>query len=128
MSQLLLDTNAFIRILNGSLPRKVERLVFKSSSELLLSVATPWEIAIKRSLQKAGFSRSLVMEKIDELGARLLSITIAHANAIYDLPLHHAEPFDRIIIAQALVEQCAVISSDQRFPMYASSGLKVIWE
>src|SRR5262249_20627569 len=124
--QLLLDTNAFIRMLAGSLPAKVERRVFKPGVDLLLSVVTPWEIAIKRSILKAGLTRNLVESKIDEMGLRLLSIRLEHTSVLYHLPMHHNEPFDRILIAQALTEKCPIVSSDQRFPMYASAGLKVI--
>ncbi len=126
--RLLLDTNAFIRMLDGSLPRKIERRVLKPGVELLLSIATPWEIAIKRSLHQAGLTSKLVESKIVEMGFRVLSITLEHTSALYDLPLHHREPFDRIIIVQALIENCPLVSSDRRFPMYAGAGLKVLWD
>jgi PIN domain nuclease of toxin-antitoxin system len=126
--RLLLDTNAFIRMLDGTLPRRVERRVFKPNVDLLISVITPWEIALKRSLQKAGLTRQLVEAKIAEMELRVLSITLEHTNALYDLPPHHNEPFDRMLIAQALTEDCPVVSSDQRFPLYAGDGLKVVWD
>jgi PIN domain nuclease of toxin-antitoxin system len=128
VTRFLLDTNAFIRILAGALPPRTERRVFRSGVELLLSIATPWEIAIKRSLWQAGLTSELVEMKIAELGLRLLPITLEHTSALHRLPSHHNEPFDRIIITQALVERCPVISSDQRFPLYANAGLKVVWD
>ena len=126
--QLLLDTNAFIRMLDGTLPPKVERRVLRPGVDLLMSIASPWEIAIKRSLRKSGLTANLVASKIDEMELRLLSITLEHISALDDLPPHHNEPFDRIIIAQALVERCLLVSSDTRFPMYESAGLKLLWE
>ena len=126
--RFLLDTNAFICAVNGDLPAKVERRLLKPGVDLLLSIVTPLEIAIKPELHHAGLTSNVVEAKIREMGARLLSITLEHAAMLYDLPPHHREPFDRILIAQALVEKCPIVSSDQRFPMYKSVGLKVLWE
>ena len=126
--QFLLDTNAFIRMLIGSLPARVERRVFKPGVDLLLSVVTPWEISIKRSLVKAGVTQNVVESKIDEMDLRVLSITLEHTGVFDGLPLHHDDPFDRMLIAQALTENCPLISSDQRFPLYAGTGLKVLWD
>jgi PIN domain nuclease of toxin-antitoxin system len=125
--RLLLDTNVFIKILEGRLPAKVERRIFKPGAELLLSIVSPWEIAIKRTLHKAGFTAHLVQAKIAELGLQILPVRLEHTARVYSLPLHHNEPFDRMIIAQALVEDCPLVSSDQRFPLYSSTGLKVLW-
>jgi PIN domain nuclease of toxin-antitoxin system len=123
---LVLDTNAFIRLLGGKLPLKVERKVLKSK-ELILSVASLWEISIKPELSKR-FTASILAEKIVESGVRVLPITLAHTMALYNLPGHHADPFDRIIIVQALLQGCPVVSSDQRFPAYTTSGLHTIWD
>jgi PIN domain nuclease of toxin-antitoxin system len=125
--QILLDTNAFIRMLDGSLPAKVERRVLKPGVDLILSVVTPWEIALKRSLVHAGLTQQVVESKIGEMDLRVLSITLEHTSALYALPMHHNDPFDRILIAQALTEDCPVVTSDQRFPLYANAGLKVLW-
>ena len=126
--QFLLDTNVFIRILNGSLPNVVRRRVLRSQHELLLSILSPWEIALKPALKKSGLTASIVKQGIADVGARILPVTLEHTAALYDLPWHHDDPFDRMIIAQALTEQCAVVSSDQRFPLYEKTGLKVIWD
>ena len=126
--RLLLDTNAFIHAVNGSLPSRLERRLLKSTTELLVSIVTPWEIVIKPQLRKAGFTSDLVEAKIAEMGARLLSITVPHTAELYVLPPHHNDPFDRMLIAQALTEDCPIVSGDQRFPLYASAGLKVLWD
>jgi PIN domain nuclease of toxin-antitoxin system len=112
----------------GTLPAKVERRLLRPNMELLMSIVTPWEIAIKSEFKKSGFASNLVEAKIIETGARLLSITLSHTATLYSLPLHHNDSFDRLLIAQALVEKCPVISSNQRFPLYASTGLKVLWD
>lgn len=126
--RFLLDTNCFVRAVNGTLPAKVERRLLRPGAELLLSIITPWEIAIKPALRHSGFTHNLVKAKIAEMGARLLPITMEHTALLHDLPPHHTDPFDRMIIAQALVEECPVVSSDQRFPLYKSVGLQLLWD
>ncbi len=123
-----LDTNAFLRHMQGALPPRMFRLISKSTTEVLVSMVTPWEIAMKPALRKNGFSGQRVREHLETLGARLLSITLEHTERLYSLPTHHREAFDHVIIAQALVENCPVVSSDQRFPLYVSEGLKVLWD
>jgi PIN domain nuclease of toxin-antitoxin system len=126
--RVLLDTNAFIRAVSGTLPVKIERRLLKPGTEFLISIVTPWEIAAKQELHRMGFTHPVVVSKISEMGARLLPISLEHTAELYQLPLHHKDPFDRIIIAQALVEDCPLVSSDQRFPLYSSTGLKVLWD
>ena len=125
---VLLDTNAFIRHAEGKLPGRIVRLLAKSTTEVMVSIVTPWEIAMKPALRKGGFSRERVREHLEVVGAHLLAVTLEHTERIYRLLDYHHEPFDHMIIAQALVENCPVISSDQRFPLYASEGLKVLWD
>ena len=125
---VLLDTSAFIRHSQGKLPGRMFRLVAKSTTEVLVSIVTPWEIAMKPALRKVGLDGQRVREQLEVLGARLLPITLEHTERLYRLANYHHEPFDQMIIAQALVENCPVVSSDQRFPLYASEGLKVLWD
>ena len=125
---LLLDTNAFIRHADARLPARLVRLLAKSTTEAVVSIVTPWEIAMKPALRKGGFSNQRVRDHLEVLGARLLPITLEHTERLSRLANHHHEPFDQMIIAQALVENCPVVSSDQRFPLYASEGLKVLWD
>jgi PIN domain nuclease of toxin-antitoxin system len=130
---LLLDTNAFVYWLYGTLPPKVKRRIERTGN-LLLSVVSPWEIANKSSVsgKRSGDLRLPTAGEIEQgladLGARLLPITMRHAERLHTLPLHHADPFDRMIIVQALEEQCPVVTSDQRFPLYQSVGLQVLWD
>jgi PIN domain nuclease of toxin-antitoxin system len=124
--RVLLDTNAFIRWATGErIPRQVERLVQKASTECFVSIVTPWEIAILNGRGRIEMSAHRVEQNVQKLGARLLPITMAHTAALYGLPQHHHDPFDRILIAQALLEGLAVITSDEFFRAY--QDLKVIW-
>jgi PIN domain nuclease of toxin-antitoxin system len=90
---------------------------------VLLSAAVLWEIAIKRGMGK--------LEAPDDLaptlllaGARALPVTIEHASAVERLPLHHRDPFDRMLIAQALIEDAALVSGDHHLRAY---GVPVVW-
>jgi PIN domain nuclease of toxin-antitoxin system len=126
----LLDTVAFYRALDKTLPAKLLRRLQRSDSQLFVSIVTPWEIALKPALQAHGMSNELVQEKILELGARLLPITMEHTGLLYTLPYFedHRDPFDRMLIAQALDERCPLVSNDQRFARYQARGLSVIWD
>ena len=131
--KVLLDTNAFISaLLDERLPRAARRLLESAATEILVSIAVPWEIAIKSNesfVRRKGvrLNPREVKEGIEAMGARLLPITIEHTDIVYRLPLHHHDPFDRMIIAQALEERCPVLSADQRFELYKGEGLQVIW-
>jgi PIN domain nuclease of toxin-antitoxin system len=130
---LLLDTNAFIYWLYGTLPPRVKRRVERAAG-LLLSVVSPWEIANKSSVsgKRSGDLRlpttTEVEQGLADLGARLLPVTMQHTERLYALPLHHKDPFDRMIIVQALEERCAVVTSDERFSLYENLGLQVLWD
>jgi len=133
--KLLLDTSAFLKWVDGTIPNKIRRHIQRPNIKLLLSIVTPWEIAIKsNSLRNSAARRfqmpsvSQVKESIERLGAQVLPLTFEHAEILYTLPLHHQDPFDRMIIAQALVENCPLVSADERFPLYRSVGLQVLWD
>jgi PIN domain nuclease of toxin-antitoxin system len=128
--KVLLDTNVLLRWLNGDLlPRCVVTLVEKADS-ILVSMVTPWELTIKSSRhpgQKLITSTQL-SSGLEEMGARLLHVQREHIERLASLPDHHHDPFDRMIIAQAIQEKCACVSSDERFPMYKPSGLQLVWQ
>ncbi len=126
--RILFDTNACIRHSGGRLPKRIVSLIEKPSTEVLVSIVTPWEIVLKPSLSKTGLDAREIRQTIDDLSARLIPITLDHIDQFENLPKYHDDPFDRMIIAQALTENCPVVSSDQRFPLYAKQGLKVLWE
>ena len=90
-----------------------------------ISVISLSEIAIKQSAGKLSFSQGDVRAGITDLRLRVLPFTAAHAFRLFDLPLHHRDPFDRQIAAQALAEGGRVVTPDENFRLY--EGLSVIW-
>jgi PIN domain nuclease of toxin-antitoxin system len=114
---LLLDTNAFLWWVADS-PRlsKGARDAI-SGEDVLVSSVTGFEIATKRKSGKLRFDDDIVLQ-VTSNGFRSLDVTIEHAAAAGDLPLHHRDPFDRLLIAQAQLEQLIVVTSDPAFNRY----------
>lgn len=124
--RLLLDTNVFLRWMAGkSLPRPVERLIARHDTECLVSIVSGWEIVWKRSL---GLSAADIEAGVGQMAAVLLPIRFTHLNELSRLPLvpDHRDPFDRMLIAQALAEKVPMATSDTRFAGY--KGLRVVWK
>jgi len=92
-------------------------------NEVLLSAAVAWEIAIKTALGKLAARPRLVAELLSRGGVEL-AITVAHADAAGALPLHHRDPFDRMLIAQAIAEGAALVSAD---PAMRAYEVPVVW-
>lgn len=127
---LLLDTHAFLWFIQDDprLSEKSRTLIEEGTNELLVSVASLWEIAIKVRIDKlqVGVPFGRFMSSQIELNrAELLGIDISHTAVIATLPLHHRDPFDRMIIAQAIVEQVPIVSADTTFDAY--SGVTRLW-
>jgi PIN domain nuclease of toxin-antitoxin system len=125
--RLLLDTAAFIYAVESPerLGLRVETALLKPENILELSVISLVEIAIKSTLGKLKLSAAIADQAVEDLGIRILPYTAEHAFHLFGLPLHHRDPFDRQIIAQALVEKIPVATPDSKFGLY--DGLKVIW-
>jgi PIN domain nuclease of toxin-antitoxin system len=126
--RLLLDTNVVLWLADDPALVRPETVALLSevTTELVLSAAVPWEIAIKwRSgqLTLPEHPRDWVPRLAREFGAHPLPVTQAHACEVADLPDHHRDPFDRLLIAQALVERCGVVTADGLFERY---GVEVI--
>ena len=120
---LLLDTNAFLWFIAGdeNLSSVARTTIENPENNRYLSVASLWEIAIKVSIGKLELSEpfeKLIPEQLTENGIQLLDISVAHTALIASLPFHHRDPFDRLIAAQAKVEQMTLISSDDVFDKY----------
>lgn len=109
----------------GMRPRKAMSALTRSSAVREISVISLSEIAIKQTRGKLTFGEQDVAQGIADLQLRVLPYSSEHAAGLFDLPLHHADPSDRQIIAQALAEQIAVITADSAFKLY--KGLTVIW-
>ena len=114
---LLLDTNAFLWWIADSprLSKSAREAI--SSDDVLVSAATGFEIATKRKSGKLRFDDDIVLQ-VAQNGFRALEVTTEHAVAAGDLPLHHRDPFDRILIAQAQLEKLIVVTSDPMFDRY----------
>jgi PIN domain nuclease of toxin-antitoxin system len=125
--RLLLDTVTFIWAVSSPnrISSKAMRSMQHSQARLELSAISLSEIAIKQALGKLNFSPDDVRIGIADLKLRVLPYTADHAFHLFNLPQHHRDPFDRQIIAQALAEEIAVISSDETFELY--KGVQVIW-
>jgi len=100
---------------------------FLSDPENVLEVSavSVAEIAVKATLGKLLLSPDAMHDTLQDIGARLLSFSANHAFQMFGLPLHHRDPFDRQIIAQALAEQIPVVTPDHHFRAYP--GLRVLW-
>jgi len=125
----LLDTNSFLWFIGGSdrLSVDAKNAIADPQNHLVLSAASLWEIAIKVGLGKLDLLQpygQLIPQQLEENNIAVLPIEIGHLNQLIDLPFHHRDPFDRLIIAQALAEEVPVISSDAAFSPYA---VKLIW-
>lgn len=90
-----------------------------------MSAVSLSEIAIKQRKGKLVLHKEDVITGIADLKIRVLPYTAGHAYQLFDLPLHHTDPFDRQIIAQALAEGIPIITSDEKFRLY--KGIEVIW-
>lgn len=117
--RLLLDTNAFIWALDDleKLAPSARSLLLDEGNDLLVSIASLWEIATKVAAGKltAGLDWESYLPK---MGATLLPIEMAHAREVSRLPLLHRDPFDRMLIAQAKIENLTIVTRDRRFAEY----------
>jgi PIN domain nuclease of toxin-antitoxin system len=125
--RLLLDTAILIHAVQSPerLSRRAVNALEDPENILELSTISLAEIAIKASLGKLAISSGLARQAIEDLDLRILPYSAEHALRLFDLPLHHRDPFDRQIIAQALAEQIPVVTSDEAFRLYR--GLKTVW-
>ena len=125
--RLLLDTVALILAVESpeGLSKRAAAALENPANTLELSAISLSEIAIKSARGKLTFGQDDVYAAITALRLRVLPYTAQHAFRLFDLPLHHGDPFDRQIIAQALAESIAVVTSDETFRLYR--GLKIIW-
>ena len=128
-TRALLDTHAFIWFIGGDprLGRVARALLDDRENEILISVASLWEIAIKHSLGKLTLERpftEFIPEQLDRQQIKILPITLKHLAEVDRLPFHHRDPFDRLIVAQSLSEAIPVVSADAALDPY---GLDRIW-
>jgi PIN domain nuclease of toxin-antitoxin system len=96
----------------------VRVLITDPATPIFVSSASFWEAAIKRAKGRLAFDAAALVGAVAQIGLRQLSITIDHALAAGDLPPHHDDPFDRMLVAQALVEGLTIITHDPRLHSY----------
>jgi PIN domain nuclease of toxin-antitoxin system len=124
----ILDTHAFLWALAGDARMsRLARDTFAGPAGLSLSIASIWEILIKVQSGKLNFPRPAgpyVLRKLVENGIEALPISIDHLLALERLPMHHRDPFDRILIAQSMEEDWPIITAD---PMFKRYPIQVIW-
>jgi PIN domain nuclease of toxin-antitoxin system len=125
--RLLLDTVTFIWAVSSPelISRPAMSAMRNAAAVREISSVSISEIAIKQARGKLTFGKEALGGAVADLRLRILPYTGEHALALFDLPLHHPDPFDRQIIAQALAENIAVVTSDEKFGLY--KGLRVIW-
>jgi len=127
-NSIILDTHAFIWFVDGNkeMPVHIRKMIEKSSIEKFISIASLWEIAIKTSLGKLNIKGdfSKVNHLIDVNGFKILPVNFNDTFVVSELPFFHRDPFDRILIAQAINYQMGIVSKDANFKLYQ---VKVIW-
>jgi PIN domain nuclease of toxin-antitoxin system len=117
--RLLIDTNIFLwwQWRDRRLPGRAKSAVEDRENDILVSAASIWEICIKRQIGKLEFDGSPVTACADA-GFHLLDVTAVHAEAAGDLPRHHGDPFDRMLVAQARLEHLTIVTEDRHFVLY----------
>jgi len=119
---ILLDTHTFIWFFNGDeqLSFKARKLIEDLKTRKFVSIASIWEVAIKIGLKKLFFDGNVseVADLIEKNGFQILQISVEHTVAYEALELVHRDPFDRILVAQAMVEKMTIITKDDNIQKY----------
>ncbi|HHW83324.1 MAG TPA: type II toxin-antitoxin system VapC family toxin [Actinomycetales bacterium] len=118
--RLLLDTNVVVWLLlgeRGSIPGDVAAVIAEPETQSFVSAASVWEIAIKRSIGRLEIEPHW-RRVLSGLDLDHLPITADHAARVEGLPWHHRDPFDRLLIAQALAERCILVTADRTLDRY----------
>lgn len=120
--KILIDTHAFLWFINDhpNLSNNAAELL-ESDIDILLSIASLWEIAIKVNLKKLTLPdayETFIPKQLTLNSIEVLPVTIEHLTVVAKLPLHHRDPFDRLLIAQAIAENIEIISADRKFDSY----------
>jgi PIN domain nuclease of toxin-antitoxin system len=127
--KLLIDTHVLLWLAGDaeSLSEKVTSLILDDQTSLFLSFASIWEIQIKSQLGKLNLNRllpDLIEQQCEINEIQLLEIKLEHVYGLKDLPNHHRDPFDRLLVAQSRVEEMPIVSIDNVLDAY---GVKRIW-
>lgn len=124
----LLDTNALLFFLYDSerLSKKASEVIYSNDEKINVSIVSMWEIAIKSSIGKLEIKSSIsrIADTCEKEQLEILSIKPLHLDQISQLPPIHGDPFDRLIISQAITENLVIITKDGTIPKY---NVKVLW-
>lgn len=125
--RVLLDTHILLWWLSDDrrLPKDAEKTIMDSNNEVYVSAASIWEIAIKAALGQIKTDPFAVQESIAPSGMVELAVTGTHATQVSRLPHHHRDPFDRLLIAQSLVEPMRLLTTDKLLVQYGATILLV---
>jgi PIN domain nuclease of toxin-antitoxin system len=121
--KLLIDTHVLLWLAGDSenLSKKATSLILDEENSLFLSFASIWEIQIKSQLGKLDITRllpDLIQEQCQSNDIKLLEVKLQHIYGLKDLPNHHRDPFDRLLISQSRIEQMPILSIDRAFDTY----------
>jgi len=127
--RLLIDSHALIWFVDQhqQLSTVSHAAMSDPSNELLLSAGSIWEIAIKVGLGKLVLTQPYLLwmsQALSDLGITVLPVTVEYADAQANLPKHHSDPFDRLIVAQAIIEKVSIVSADGSIDAY---GITRLW-
>lgn len=124
--RILLDTHALIWALAtpDRLPAAIRRAVQAAENEVYASLASAWEIAIKVALGRLEFNVQAMEGTLAASGIQTLGISLQHTARVAELPPHHGDPFDRMLVAQALCESMTLVSRDRQLGRY---GVRILW-
>lgn len=127
--EILLDTQVFLWLCidSSSLSSKAKKLFLAKENDFYLSIASIWEMAIKVSIGKLKLPQSVngfVLNQLQQNSISILNIEFRHVASIENFPFHHRDPFDRLLISQALEEKIPILSSDTIFDSYQ---VKRLW-
>jgi PIN domain nuclease of toxin-antitoxin system len=124
--RLLLDTHvALWAIADSKQLSKPARAKMIEATEVYVSAASVWEVAIKRALGKINIDAQTFADAARDSGFKSLAITDRHAAGVQALPLHHADPFDRLLIAQAMAEPLRLLTADAQLEPYSELVVRV---
>jgi len=125
--RLLLDTHALVWALSApqQLPASLRRAIQAAENDVYASLASAWEIAIKTALGKLEFDLRSLERSLVATGIQPLDISLQHTVQVAELPRHHGDPFDRMLVAQAMCESMTLVSRDRALRRY---GVKLLWE
>ncbi len=118
--KLLLDTHILLWWIknNKHLTTKARQLIENQRNVVIVSAASMWELAVKRAVGKIEVDLTQLEQYITAGDFETLSITMHHAVAVSDLPMHHRDPFDRMLLAQCIVESAQLLTSDAALKAY----------